>query len=511
MRRGNPYSENTAYPTGGNGLPRSLRDLAMTDSERSDDCRKNSGRGTAKRRQRKSSTLSSGAESFNWCSCPPFRFCVPVGMCFFQFFLRSPTVQFSVLSTVSFPAGSFFRLPLFPPGLSFRSAFALASLFHAPLALRAYSFALLPPSVSRFAFALPSVSVSRFALAPPSVSVSRFALAPPSVSVSRFALAPLSVSLPLSLRCRPFLLFRVSPSQAAVIASFPPLSQELVLPLSPSHLHFLPFGISASGLPGLSSLRASPVGPFRRFRPTDPLCLSSHALISGGAFLLSASVPFVPALPCTFPASLPVSPLSLSGLSLRPGLPQLHPTTFAFLPAFALRTHRALSRLTQDFSCAHPVSSLSRLPGISARSSLALCSFPFGLPRLSRFALPLPLGSRLGSYPFGPPRLLLRRVPSPVGPSTAVRHLPSSALASDVSSLRSPSRCPGPGSLSRLLRLRLHPQMTAFPSVSFRYSPALLTDLPFGLSALPPPRFRAAFAPSRPLSKSSLLGFPEHD
>lgn len=184
---------------------------------------------------------------------------------FLQFFPRvSPRFSFQFSALFPFQPALSFRLPLFPSALSVRSASVLASLFFAPLELRTYSF--------RFAFA--------------------------------------------SLRCRPFLpSFRLSPSfRAAVIASFRPLSQELDarfrlhLALS-SHRHSCRCSFRA-----LSSLRASLGGSFSRFRLTCLPCLSSHTLVSDGAFLLPDSVPFVPALLCTLPASLPASPLSFSGL-----------------------------------------------------------------------------------------------------------------------------------------------------------------------------------------------------
>jgi len=102
------------------------------------------------------------------------------------------------------------------------------------------------------------------------------------------------------------------------------------------------------------------------------------------------SVPFVTALLCTQPASLPASPLSLSGLQLRPGHPKLHPAILLSVP-LSLPLLTAFSRLTPALACAQPVSSAFSIPRLSARSSLALCFFPsLGFPGFpgSRFLFP---------------------------------------------------------------------------------------------------------------------------
>ena len=110
-----------------------------------------------------------------------------------------------------------------------------------------------------------------------------------------------------------------------------------------------------------------------------------------------------------------------------------------------------------------------------------------------------PFGFRLRSYLFGPLRLLLLRVPFPVALFLRpVRHLKALRsrflpLISSLSVLFLWS-----GSLSRLLRSRLHPQMISFP---FRLLPVLSSTLRFLSSfrpdALSSSRFRVSFVLSR--------------
>ena len=142
------------------------------------------------------------------------------------------------------------------------------------------------------------------------------------------------------------------------------------------------------------------------------------------------------------------------------------------------------------------LSSSARLPPLL---SLPLYRF-VRLPRLSRFALSVPFGFRLRSYLFGPLRLLLLRVPSPDKPSPTVRHLESSAHASDLSSLRCPSsffgsvRFPGCFALACIL------QMISFPfSFSSGTQQHSLAHCSFELCALPASCFQApsCFPPGR--------------
>ena len=336
-----------------------------------------------------------------------------------------PSVQFSVLSTVSssrlFPFDCRFFRPAFRP-------------VRLPSSLRFFILRL------NFAF-----TASAFASLPSLSPFPAFAFPGRSDRFLSSALTGTRGSLPLSF---PF-----------------------------SHSHFLSGLISA----------AEPSGPFfpscfpwwllPPFPAYQPPCLSSHTLISDCAFLLSASVPFVPALLCTQPASLPASPLSFSGFQLHPGLPKLHPTISAFRSAFASLTHRALSRLTPGFPCAHPVSPLFAFPPDLGSLFAHLVLFPIsGLPRLSRFALPVPLGFRLRFVPL-----------RPASPFTSQRSFSRCAFAHRQApqALRSRFRLliPSlsvlflrPGSLSALLRSRLHRQMISFP---LRYSAALFDFLLF--------------------------------
>ena len=254
--------------------------------------------------------------------------------------------------------------------------------------------------------------------------------------------------------------------------------------------------------PSLSLLLPSLTGPFR-LSTYRPACISSRALVSNLAFLPSASVPFVPALLRTSPALLPASPLSFSGSSFRLPLPSAFNSApvslgfvrrlrFPFRPrfrsgfpysprSFALNTS---SRLCPPcfLALAPPqdVGSLfARLVLFPSASPSHFCSDSFvRLPRLSRFALSVPVGFRLCSYLFGPLRLLLLRVPSPDEPSPTVRHLESSAHASDLSSLRCPSSFRGPVRFPGCFALACILQMISFPFPGrFRPFPVLSSTL----------------------------------
>ena len=185
----------------------------------------------------------------------PTGFRPSVRMCFFQFFLQSPAVQFSVLST-------------FQPALSSDCRFFLT----------AFRSVRLPSSLRFLILRL------------------------------NFAFAAL-----LSLRCRPSLLLSFSLEQAAVIASFLPLSQELALRFRstpalsyfqhfclPSFRAFLPFALSLQA-PSLVSLLPA----LRASRPTPSFLIAR-------SFFQIRFLSF-PVLLCTFLPSLTASPLSLSG------------------------------------------------------------------------------------------------------------------------------------------------------------------------------------------------------
>ena len=159
----------------------------------------------------------------------------------------------------------------------------------------------------------------------------------------------------------------------------------------------------------------------------------------------------------------------------------------------------------------------------------------------------LPPRFRLASYLFGPSFSFLKSVPSPDGLSSTVRHLTSFVPSAPFRSLPfSPSAhlfafrpLSWPGSLSRLLRSPLHPQMILLSSslstrsFVFRFlfvlafapttspllrSPSLLcsrthrcflTSLSFVRHTLSFPSFKVPFASfSLPLSFPLCLGFP---
>ena len=223
------------------------------------------------------------------CSYPTVSFRCTVRICFFQFFPRiSPRFSFQFLAP--FPSSR-----LFPSDCRFfRSAFRSSRL----------------PSSLRFLPALLELRTYSFC--------------------SAFA----------SLNCRPFL----PPDLHLSGRSDRFLSSALTgtwVSLSLAPRTFFPATLLPPNLPGSFFPSCFPCRLLRSFPTYQPPCLSSHTLISDCAFLLPDSVPFVPALLCTQPASLPASPLSFSGLQLRPGLPKLHPTISAFCSAFASLTHRA--------------------------------------------------------------------------------------------------------------------------------------------------------------------------
>ena len=264
-------------------------------------------------------------------------------------------------------------------------------------------------------------------------------------------------------------------------------------------------------LPGFSSLRASLGGSFRPFRRTNLPCLSSRTLIPDCAFLCSDSVPFVPALPDTQPASLPASPLSFSGLQLHPGFPKLHPTILLSVPLSLplLTAHSTLS--TRFLLC--PTCFLAFAPpqvvgSLFARLVLFSVS---GLPRFpgSHFLFPSAFASvRTSSarpaFYFGP-FLFPIRFRSPSGTLNLPLSLPASHLFAFRPFFKArfafPAASLSLASADDFLSL-------PFPSGTRQH---FLTFCFFKQNALPSPCFQALFVLSPTFFKVFGALFPKHD
>ena len=270
---------------------------------------------------------------------------------FFQFFLQFPAVQFSVLCTF-----------LFQPTLL--------------------------PSDCRFFFSsFPSEKLP---------------------SSLRFLMLCLNFAftIPFSVPRRPFLLPNLSLRQSAVLAFFRLLTQELMLGFPsaralsstarPRLISKLP---AYASLPGLSPVRASLGDSFGRFLPTHLRASRPTALLPILRSFLQISFTFVPALLCTFPASLPASPLScLQAFNSIPVSRNFirrlcfpfrfrFPYSPRFLAAYCFQYHALPGFL---FIPLFPASCF-RSP-FALNTSLRLCPtcFPLSLSPGCRLGLPLP-------------------------------------------------------------------------------------------------------------------------